>query len=207
MKQAVVLLFLSFVLVACGGGYNPDLAAENEIPEFQKLGSYKAKVLAGDETLQFSQEGLEGTGAVVFAEKLSRPESANNFILSFELEDGGSLVLVTNSTEKLSSGVSIEFSRAQGSQTLSVIAKAGDDTYDMSSFFTDLDPSIPLAISIDIHNDHGPSAHVIFWDENNKRKMIVEDMIDGRGLGSQWGLTLSKAKVFGLAKNGPREKH
>lgn len=207
MKKSVLLWFLvSLVLAACGGGENPDVEAAKKVPENQTVGNQKAEILSGADTLQFGGGAIQGTGAVRFTDVLEKPESANNFSLRLELGEGQSATLIVNSDRNLSVGIEIEVSRPLGAANLNVVIKAGSDTLDVSSFFASVDATQEMALSFDVHNDHGASVHVLAWNDLIGQELLA-DMIRGRGFGANWGLKLNGAKVNGIEKSGPRDEH
>lgn len=201
-------------LAACGAGRNPDLEAESRIPENQKVGSLKAEILSGAETLQFNSGVLHGDGTVRFAAPLAKPDSANGFIFKFELAENTTVTLVTNSDRNLSSGVEVEISRLPNSSSPQVIVRASagtgageeQDILDLTPFFSSVDVTQVMSLSFDIHNNHGDSAHFLAWN-NSTGQQLHEDMLRGRGFGANWGLRLKGAKVTSVERSGPREVH
>lgn len=205
IERLIVAAVMCLALTACGGGSNPDLAAEKLIPDNQKVGDNRAEIISGADTLTFDQGNLAGTGSVRFAALLSGPDTANNFTLDFELSDQGSLVLVTNSNQSLGLGLEVEFKRS--GNALNVVARGGSDVFDMSQFFTAINASVRLKFSIDVHNDHGAVTHILIWDENNQSIELVDDILNGKGFGPYWGLRLSQAKVLSGGRADPRDVH
>jgi hypothetical protein len=206
MLRALLTLFCTFALIACGGGRNPDLDAAKQIPASQKIGSQKAEVLIGEDTLVFTNGTLEGSGVVRFASPLDKTESANNFTIQIELAENSSVTLVANSNRNLAAGVEIEISRPAGSTSPHVIARTSQDSLDISTSFSNVDVTSAMHLSFDIHNDHGNSLHFLAWNEQTGEELL-SDILSGRGFGANWGLKLQTAKITGIVKNGPKDKH
>ncbi len=197
-----------FFLLSCGGGPNPDLEAQKAIPSDQKIGNLKSEIISGSNGLIFSPGGkLTGTGVIRFADLFPKVESAHNFFLRFEIEDGGSLTLITNANRNLNNGIEIEFSRSLGKNELTVTAKTPSDLLDLSSFFNVSNVSGLLAFSLDLHNDHSNSVHLIIWDELNSGKELLEDLLNGNGMGVHWGLELNQAKVTFADRSKAKDQH
>jgi hypothetical protein len=204
MRSAITVLGLA-LLTACGGGYNPDKEARNNIPSSQSVGTQKVEIISGESTLNFNNGIISGSGIIKSATALSEVNSANNFEISFRLTDGGNLVFLANSKRDLSAGVEIEFQRASGTNLLTVIARAGMDVLDMSSSFSSVDASTEMSFFIDMHNDHGNETHVIFWDASGN--LILEDILRGKGFGANWGLSLNSAEVSLVKVSPPKDEH
>ncbi len=202
-----VPVLIVFTLTACGGGSNPDKEAAQLIPEVQKVGSLKAEILNGGDTLQFSGGTLEGVGLVRFADPLSGAETANNFMIGLALDEGASATLIANSKRDLTGGIEIQISRPSGSTSPTVIARIGSMQRDLTSAFAGaVDVAQAMVIWIDVHNNHGNSVHVVAWSKSTGSELI-EDIIPGKGLGANWGLRLQGGRVTSLVNAGPRDQH
>jgi len=206
-NQIFLALVFAFSLSACGGGRNPDTEAAKGIPDNQKIGSLKAEILSGSDTLQFSNGTLEGVGLVRFADPLSGADTAHNFAIGLALNEGESATLITNSRRDLTGGVEIKISRPPGSVSPTVMARIGPAERDLSSAFAGaVDVKQAMMIWIDVHNDHGSSVHIVLWNEATGPDLI-EDVIPGKGLGANWGLRLEGGQVTNVVKAGPRDQH
>lgn len=206
MKKWLLIPLTVFTLVACSGGDNPDLIPK-KIPEHQKVGQRPVYILSGEDTLQFNEGVLSGSGVVRFSDTFKKAETAQNILLRFELADGGSLTLISNGTDNLGSAVSIVFTRPSGSAVLSVILKTDQESKDISALFAGINSSQPMKIAVDLHNNHGPNAEAIFWNDAPPAVELGEADINGRGLGIYWGLFLQESRVTHLNLAGPRETH
>lgn len=181
----VTLSVLATLLPGCGS--NTSTVADT-------LGGQKyLSVDAGD--LVRTDNSISGSGSIVFNSPLSDTDSNNSYRLTFTLQDGASVSLVANSTEKLESGVSVKFSRSGTKLSVSV----GTGTKELSG----VDASGTLTYQIDVHNKENP-AHILVWDssvksgwseDNAKFNSKVDAPASGHGAKYHWGLSLSKATV------------
>jgi hypothetical protein len=156
-------------------------------------------VSAGDMTRTATT--LSGSGSVVIKAPLSELASKNSYRLTFTLQDGGTVSLVTNSTTSLTGGVTLKFTRT--GTTLGATLLAGSGSTDVSGQFTGVDASSTLTYQVDVHNDESPS-HILLWDSTvtsfteAAARLNSEDAglnTPGQGTGTYWGLVLSKATV------------
>ena len=195
---------------ACGGGPNPDRAALEEIPLSQSVSGEKFTVLSSEETLRFGGGRLYGTGRVRFVQDLGGVDTAVNYVLTFSLEESGKLSLISHANASLENGLEIMFQRT--GSTLTVNAKAGRVTDDWSSFFTSINASQTMKISVDVHNDES-LTHVILWNDLVSASAPLLDSgadlngAPGNGFGQNWGLKLEAASVAGVSKGGARDAH
>lgn len=156
-------------------------------------------VTVSNTSLVLTDTSLSGDGSVVFESPLPTIESKRSFTLGFTLENGGSLTLHSNASNRLQNGISIVISRT--GTTLSVALKKGEDLKDISSSFTGVNASGSLSIVCDVHNDEVP-AHILIWTGSDFTEEAAvfnseEEGLEapGNGAGSYWGLALSKATV------------
>ncbi len=197
---------MSFVLFSCGGGRNPDLENLSKTPDTQRVGDQKFDILSGESTLVYNDGAVQGSGSLRFSDNLKSSESAHNFKLTLQLPEESSVTLISNSNSELGLGIEIEILRKQGSSNLNVVARAALDTLDLSSHFISIDAKKEFTLSFDLHNDHGESAHILGWLMSNDSPLF-DDILQGRGFGSHWGLKLNKAKVLQISKSDPRSVH
>ncbi len=206
--------FLSFVLLsalsACGGGPNPDRDALNAIPSTQNVTGEKFVLLSAADALFFGTGTLSGTGTVRFADDLVGVETAFHYGLTFTLQDGGELTLVSHANASLGNGVEVRFKRSGG--TLSVFATAAGRSDDWSSFFTTIDASTQMKIGMDFHNNEA-ITHMIVWNDLVSTSVdILDSGVDvdgspGKGHGQNWGLVIKNAEVKNILKDEPRNEH
>lgn len=206
MKYTVTLLILAF-LASCGGGHNPDLEALKAASSIsQIIGQQRFLVVSGQDTHDISGGVIEGTAKVRSLLPLEKVDSANNFVLTFQLFDEGSVTLYTNSFEDLSAGISFTVTSNGEGNSPTVVLKAGDDVFDLSEDFDDVKyQNGEITLSLDIHNDHGASTHFIIW--NDEGEEIIDDLLNGRGNGSYWGLDIKNAKVTNVIKREEQKPH
>lgn len=195
-----VFLILPF-LASCGG--------KNDNKNLNSLsGSEYVVVDAGN--LTFGAESISGSGSIVFNSPLSEIGSKNSYRLTLTIEDGGTITLVSNATNRLEGGVGVNFARS--GETLNVSIVAGGGATDVSTKFVGVKASDPLTFQVDVHNDESP-AHLLMWDGNissftqeNARLNSEEAGLEspGKGTGTFWGVVLKKATVTQAALSGPK---
>lgn len=216
MVKILLAITCAFALVSCGGGKNPDLEAQNQIPDATTVGQSKYVVLDGEDTLKKVDDGdgIEGTGKIAFVDTLSKPETANNFELSFKLAVGGSVTLHANGVlepeaKELTKSVAMVFARPEEGKPLKANVIAGSDNFDISEFVADIDPAKDITLSLDVHNDHGPSVHFLIWinEGTPEEKKLIDDIANGRGFGTRLGLDLKDATVMNFAKGPAKDEH
>lgn len=203
----IVFSVLASCLVACGGGANPDRDAAGDF-DIQGL-----RFLALDGGgLTASGGGVQGTGSVLSLQALPGVSGANGFNIAFTLQDGGRLVMVTNADRKLKGGVEIDFSRTGTSLTVLVRAQGTGIEVDWSEHFAEIDASGEISLFIDVHNDHGDYAHLLFWTGSAEEPFLDSgehtDGAPGNGVGGEaWGFHLTDAELRAAARNDPRDSH
>lgn len=202
--RKIILTVISFFMVGCSGGSNPDVEAANKIPESQSVGAQKVDIIDGD-ALSFNSGTISGTGVVRSATALSTTDSANNYAVKFLLNHSGSITFIANAKKDLSAGVELTFTRLASTSTLEVIARAGSDILDLSENFEDVDASAEISFLIDIHNDHEAESHLVFWDGSGGE--MFEDLLRGKGFGSHWGLKLNNAQAYQVVVGPPKDEH
>lgn len=214
MRLLTLTLLATLALSSCGGGKNPDLEAQNQIPDETVVGASKYTILSGEETLKQEDKTLSGDGTIMFADILSKPETANNYTVDFQLEVGGSLTVIMNAVHNkesnaLERAVTFTFKRPEeADKPLQLLVTAGSDSYDATEF---LEEPLPggerLRLSIDGHNDHDPNFHFLIWKGDTLDKLLIEDLPKGRGFGARSGLTMAKAKVFDFVIGPAKDEH
>lgn len=194
-------------LTACSGGNNPDLATPPPATRED------AKNISG---VTF----LKGATNLIYASTpLSETESANHYELGFNLQPGGSLTLLSNAillanTGVLDRAVEVEFRRSTDANdaNLTVLVRASGAERNWSQFFTSLDARGPVAVSLDIHNDHGGEAHIIAWGADHENPIFNSGIrtsggSPGRGFGPRWGFRLNDATLNTVALETPHDEH
>ena len=210
MKFLTRSSFLMVALSACGGGRNPDLEAAGKISPAQNVKGTKFEILSEDDFLEFGSGELSGKGSVRFAENLGEANSGHNFVLRFLLKEASSFKFVGYADKNLSQGVEVNFSRSAASTRLQVVTSANNTSADWSEFFKTIDATAEIAISLDIHNDEGAFAHLMFWNNANGALLLNSgedvDGAPGKGNGIHWGLVLNGATVKETQKGEPKFK-
>lgn len=198
----IFFLLLPFFLVACGGGYNPDKAAQLTS---EQAGNLKYIPLENEKGLM--------------ADSLAEVRGSSNFEMSFSLQDGGSAIFYFFAKENLNDGIAIEFKKEQGQ--LKVFASAQGAKQEWSSLFSAIDTSGVMIFTLDIHNNESP-AHIMLWtgskssslNHRNTTYNSAEDSIDlnydaapGNGLGRSWGFQLNNATLMTFQKSAAQDAH
>lgn len=205
MKKLILVLW-ACGLFACGGGSNPDRELRSAPGNLRKLGVLELEILSGADTLKFEAGSIAGTGVVRINDPLAKVESANNYELAFEIEDGGSVALLANGDRQLATGIEVGLARIPGQPASQVRARVGTDSLSLDEAFAKIDASAKIHLSFDLHNDHGENVHLVAWNEDTGEE-LVEDMLSGRGFGSHWGLRLQGARVSIVHRREPKDKH
>lgn len=194
--RGLTLLFGLTMMLGCN-------KADDDKSTTQEQGSFAEQtylvVEAGN--LLRTETEIAGTGSILFVSPLDSLEAKTNFDLSFTLEEGGSLELVTHANAQLQQGASVLVTR-QG-KDLELQLKAGDIATE-AKVLTNLDASGKLRLAIDVHNDENPS-HILAWDGSGtafgEDDALFNSEVDAetpaQGKGTAWGLILSKAKLTG----------
>ncbi len=206
-SKSLILVCFAFVISACGGGQNPDVEAARLLPASQAIGSQKLEVLEGSATLLFSNGSLTGNGLIRFADPLEGAETANNFSMTFSLDDGGSITLIANANRDLTGGVEFEISRPNGSNELKVKARTTAGERDLSSALEGkINVAQEITLWFDVHNDHSDSVHVVAWNQASGEE-LTEDVVPGKGVGASWGLRLQGGRVENVSRSEARDRH
>lgn len=194
-------LALSLVLVAaaCGKKQDPLPAGTSALLD---------ATILNPGSLRSEGNSLSGTGSVVFNQPLAGTASGQSYALTFRLEDGGSLTLHSNATNRLQNGIALRFER-QGA-TLHVKLLAAGAENDVSGAFATLDASTELQLQIDLHNNEVP-AHILVWSGSDFSEdaalLNTEEAgreAPGNGAGQYWGLELTQASVTRAAVSEPK---
>lgn len=161
---------------------------------------------AGD--LNRSETSLQGSGKLAFETPLAGAASKDNFAMSFTLEDGGSLSLISHADTALENGLNIIFSR--DAERLNVSLARGSERSEAKQL-EGVEGSGSIQLAVDVHNDESP-AHILIWSadatsygEDSALFNSEEDgEAPGQGVSSQWGLSLSRAQISSLKLEAAR---
>lgn len=195
---------LAVLFAACGA-----LAPETPLDTYTvSSGTITAKTRNNADGV--SEDYLEGTGTILFSSILSGASDNHNFHLAFELEDGGSLVLVTHASSGLVDGFRLTFTRA-GSSITALASGPGGNTFSsfpsrMSSLFK---ASSSTEFYLDVHGAEHPLHLLVFEAGETSFTETVSlfnsaDPSSGwptspatgfNGTGSYWGLDFTNALV------------
>lgn len=196
--------FCLFALIVAGCGENSSRPAEEtwQTPgeKAPKLGALQYRVVTQG-TLKEDTQGLFGIGDIVFTKALPKD---NLYTLTFSLEDRGSLSILSNSDEKLESGLKVTFLRIDKTLRVEVETSRSprrflghDETQKIAPLR--LDPTKPMTIELDVHA-HG---HFQMRANGDKSPQIgFREVKDGLFA----GLILHGAKVTNV-KVGPASRH
>ncbi len=196
MKGKICILIASTFLFACSNDDDDDTPARTA-GSFNSIDYFV--VDAGD--LERSTSILKGSGSIIFKESLGDILSEHHYDLSFKLESGSSIELITHADNNLSNGASISWSRDNQNVTLKLNAN-GKSSANVD--LKDIDPTEVISYKIDIHNNETP-AHILIWrdaeESFSEESALVnsEDGLEtpGNGKGNLWGLKLVKAELKG----------
>ncbi|MDC4227742.1 MAG: hypothetical protein MPW14_09330 [Candidatus Manganitrophus sp.] len=190
--QTGMVFFFLIVLGACGGD------DDNGSTTLSLDGAGYVVITPG--SLQHNSDNVAGSGSIVFNDPLSGVATKHSYALNFTLADGGSLTLVSHSSNQLANGINIVMTRSGA--VLSVLIQAGGNQTDASPSFTDVDATQPIGLQIDVHNDEtDQGAHLLAWTgqsfDEGDAIFNSEDTggSPGNGSGSFWGLILQNATV------------
>jgi|GEM_PF-1647199 len=198
---------LAFALSSCGDSATPNKAL---IDDHQVLaGSVASATRGSGATLETY---LQGTGDVLFTGALSGADAKANYRLSFELADGGSVVLVSHASATLGSGFRLAFTRTGDSITALASGPEG------GVFFSGFPEAVTALLSatgtsdlfFEVHGDEQPLHFLIFsstetsFTETNSLFNSEEDGSGWadtpanafNGIGDRWGLSLTDATVL-----------
>ena len=208
--KTLKLIPLMIALTACGGDYkDADKSAPGQDVSF---GNQKARVVNG--TLDVSGGSIKGTGSIVFDSRFEEFKSGGSYAVDFNLEDGGSVTIVSHANESLASGFEVQYLRqGSGPGSLKVSLRAQGAVWNAVNQFAAIDAAQAIRIQTDVHNDESP-AHSITWNRNlgddfAKEKAILNtaEEVDGSpgiGTGVRWGLILTKATVTRADRSEPK---
>lgn len=193
--QLTAILAISSLL-GCSNSYNPDRALAEERA---RLG--QTEMIGGTSFFK------EQSGLFVASSPLEAVASGSNYAVNIELDPLGSFELVSHADSGLKNGLSLTFSREANSPRLRLIAQAGSNTADWSATMTDIDASLPISLSIDIHNDEEGRAHVLIW--SGKTLLVNSSEVPtapspGLGQGVHWGVKLNSSTVLSIIRSEPR---
>jgi len=191
-RDGVLGVLFTAALVGCGGGSGVGAGGRAE----GKLGTAAYVVVnAGD--LQRSDALLKGSGSVAFKDPIGVISSKKDYVLSFSLDDGGSLALVAHGDEHLQNGIEVTLSRAAG--TLTATLSSGGKSA-APKVLGGVNAATAMTINVDVHNDESP-AHILIWSGSDfaEDKALLNSEEDGatpgQGRATYWGLLLTKASV------------
>lgn len=177
-------------------------------PVTEKTLDGKTYIVSDSGTLTSTPEELTGTGSVIFKEPVGEIGSNKNYALTFTVEEGHSLQLLSHSSNKLAGGVFVKLNRDAAKLSLTLSA-GGKET--APKVLEGIDASAEISLWIDIHNSEDP-AHILIWkegqDDPTEDNAIYNSDADGAtpGKGSDgfYGLILNKATVKNLSVKEPK---
>lgn len=151
---------------------------------------------------------VSGTGSLVVNQPLAGTASGQSYALAFRLEDGGSLTLQSNASNRLQGGVALRFERLGAALRVKLLA--GGTENDVSDAFATLDATSELQLQIDLHNNEVP-AHILVWSGTDFSEgaalLNTEEAgreAPGNGSGQFWGLELAQANVTRATVSEPK---
>ncbi len=211
LSSTLLCLFCG-LLSACGGGKNPDTTVRPQGGDKggdttgHSLFQLGIVILDGEKTLMFHNDLVSGVGLFRFTPPLVKRASSYNFEVGFVLDDGGSLTLITHARDDLTQGHRITWSRPRGSTKLQGLIETPEETDTFDTELGNKDSTTTLTFSVDVHNDHSGHTHFVIGLTRAGEKLF-DKLLDGEGLGANWGLSLGGATVFRARNSEPGWPH
>lgn len=154
-------------------------------------------VLSGTPTV--ADDGISGSGSVIFTSSLGAVDSGRHFQVAALLEEGESFTIHAYANDQLANGIDLVVSRPANTPTSLEVTVDGTD---ISSAYTEVAADQAINILMDVHNDENP-AHVLIWpagetafDESTTLENSEDtSSVSGQGAGAFWGLTLDGAQI------------
>jgi len=195
MRYFAFTLVTLAVLAGCG---RPPQGATQESKEtFHGLAISTPGGRTGFST--FTPLAASGSGSLVLGSPLTSADG--HYQLSFALQAGGSLTLITNADDRLAGGVGMRFSRGLR-ENLTVHVLTGGGEWDVSAKFKSLSALGPLSVELDLHSG---CLHFVAWMGGLK---VTGLDIDGPGNGRRWGVILKDASLTRVThRSNLREPH
>ena len=222
MKKLAYLILLP-LLAACGGDNGPGPLQSTNDAQFN---GQSVRLISEPGALTSNGDTLQGTGTSIFRQPIDGGMASDaGYELLVELNDGGSVTLVSHAGAELQGGLEMRFTRrGSGRGSLQVSLTAGGRTVSTVNsvgidVFGNIDASRPLWLQVDVHNDEAGEAHVLAWDLSegidhftgansilNTDTNMKSNGSPGKGGGSRWGLILRQA-VVKRANQGEGQYH
>ena len=198
LKSSLIISLVLFT-AACGKKQEPLPAGASALLDATILNPGSLRTDGGT---------LSGTGSVVVNQPLAGTASGQSYALQFRLEEGGSLTLYSNASNRLQNGLALRFDRKGTALRVKLIA--GSTENDVSDAFAALDASGDIQLQIDLHNNEVP-AHVLIWsgtDFSEDAALLNSENAGreapGNGAGQFWGLELAQASVTRAVVSEPK---
>jgi hypothetical protein len=147
--------------------------------------------------IENSGTSIMGTGEIIFNTPLGEIESNKHFQLSFSLQEGGVLSLISHSNQKLGNGIEIQIIRNDRTVYTRLVV-GGEST--TPKILSGVDGTKSFNLCFDVHNQENP-AHILIWngeDFSESTALLnseVDERTPGRGDGIFWGLRLNKVTL------------
>jgi hypothetical protein len=183
--------------------------------------------IVGDGLTQIGRN-INGNGELAFSTGLGLVNSSKSFRLRFELEDNGSVEIITYATRGLQNGISFKYTKLGNLLKLEV--SGGNVKKEFTDVLQDFNPITELHFVMDVHNGHADAAHLLIWpytasgiyhshdatlNSDDFKFPYDEGGLDFsewystgvKGRGQFWGLRLNNAKVLDYEVAPPKDAH
>ena len=192
------MLAIGLSLHGCGNRSNKTESSTEATPKEGQISGRTYLVLQNPPVEQ-NDNLLRGNSSIVFNDPLGEINSAKNIDLTFNLEEGQTLQLITHCDNKLTNGVHIVLSRAKNLLKIETVV---DGKHSPTARLKMVSDSEPIRLFIDVHNDED-QTHVLVWDkvekfpseDNALFNSGVDGETQGKGKGRFWGMILGDATV------------
>lgn len=217
MKKIISLLLVGLFFTSC-----TDLSG----------GSTGANDNIGDSVVSdgLIQEGrtIRGSGELAFATSLGLVNSGKSFRLKFNLDENGSVEIITYASRDLKNGINYKYTKIGNQLHLEI--SSGNTRKVFNDVLQDYNPIDELHFVMDVHNDHADAAHLLVWPFSETNTYHGHDAIlnsddfkfpydEGgldfsewysratKGRGQFWGLRLNNATVLDYEVAAPKDAH
>lgn len=196
------LILCSFTLVAAFSlsGCGKDTTIKTEAVSAMKLNGVQYVALDKSGLVTTAGDKVSGSGSLVFL--LPRPAENSNYTLTANLEPGGSVTLICNTDANLSTGVSVEFSRAANDKLVAKLIEP-KKTFVLTGRTANhlpenINAAVPFSMNLDVHG-HGDLTFFGFAKELEFNFNGLKTLF--------WGLKLIKATVTQAVAGNAKSNH
>lgn len=143
---------------------------------------------------------VTGTATLLFDTAFDAIESSRSFEITFQLQDGGTLRLLSHASDTLTTGIEVLFTRVGTSLQGTLVNGVNESGF--TSKLTEIDASTRMEFFVNVTNTESTSR-VVVWTYNSrdatKAALDTDRSGDaaspGPGLGTRWGIELTQATL------------